>query len=216
MRGDLCDVVISELAAAGPNGADDEFIELYNGSNQPVSLAGWIMQYRATSVNSTWQLVSVLPAETVIPAKGFFLIVSGGASGYSGTPDGDFVPLTSSGTPRTISMSASAAHIRLVLPGGAMATGPTGVLISDTVGYGPAATAGEGSPISGTPWGTSAPYSASSQERKALSTSTSTSMAIGGADVAAGNNSDSNANVNDFVPRTTRQPQNAQSAVEPP
>lgn len=39
-------VLISELRASGPNGLEDAFVELFNASSQPLSLAGWSLQIR--------------------------------------------------------------------------------------------------------------------------------------------------------------------------
>ncbi len=214
-RGDVCDIVISEFAAAGPAGADDEFIELYNGSTTAVSLAGWLVQYRATSSTSTWSTVSVLPKTASIPAHGFYLFVSGGAAGYSGTTPADFVAVSTTGTPKPIQMKSDSAHIRLALPGGGAVVGPLDVLISDTVAYGSVAVAGEGAPVAGAPWGTSSPYSSGSLERKATASSTTASMGTAGAEATAGNNRDSNSNVDDFVARAARQPQANGSPTEP-
>ncbi len=214
-RGDACDVVISELAAAGPGGADDEFVEFYNAGSAAVNLTGWLVQYRASSGSGGWTTISVLPRDASIPSHGYYLFVSGGASGYKGTPAGDFVAVSSNGTPKALQLKADTGHLRLAKPGGGGVVGPTDPLISDTVGWGASATAGEGSPELAAPWGTSSPYSAGSVERKATATSTTVSMATVGSDATAGNNRDSNSNVDDFVTRLTRDPQSTTSAHEP-
>jgi hypothetical protein len=53
-----------------------------------------------------------------------------------------------------------------------------------------------------------------SLERKALSTSTSATMAVGGTDANRGNGYDSDNNSTDFVTRAARQPQNSSSPTE--
>ncbi len=63
--------VISEVQTRGVSDHDDEFIELHDPTGEPVSLAGWSLQYRAAT-GSTW-LVFALPAET-IPAHGYYLV----------------------------------------------------------------------------------------------------------------------------------------------
>lgn len=214
-RGDVCDVVVSELAAAGPNGADDEFIELYNGSTKVVSLAGWLIQYRASSSASTWSTINVLPKEASIPPHGHYLFASGGASGYVGTPSADLAASTTAAGPKPLQMKSDSGHVRLVLPGGGAVVGPVDPLISDTVGYGALATAGEGAPMNGATWGTASPYTPGSLERKASASSTSATMSAGGSEVSAGNNRDSNVNANDFIVRATRDPQNSGSPAEP-
>ncbi len=216
-RGDLCDVVISEFAAAGPGGADDEFIELYNGSDKTVSLAGWFLQYRATSSSSTWSTITVLPRAASLAPHGYYLVGSGGGSGYVGTPAADFIAVsTTSGTPKPMQLKSDSAHIRLTLPGGNTVVGPIDVLISDTVGYGAVAAAGEGVPVISAPWGTSTPYTSGTLERKAKAASTTASMISGGSDATAGNNQDTNVNADDFVSRASRDAQNATSAAERP
>lgn len=41
VRASSSSVVISEFRTRGPNGGNDEFIELYNGSSSPVAIGGW-------------------------------------------------------------------------------------------------------------------------------------------------------------------------------
>ncbi|HEY0880657.1 MAG TPA: thrombospondin type 3 repeat-containing protein, partial [Archangium sp.] len=101
-KGDVCDLVISELTAAGPNGADDEFVELFNPSSQTVSLAGWVLQYRPAT-GSSWSLVTTLPAGASIPARGFYLVTSQASpGGYVGTVTPDFVALSGSGSTKAL------------------------------------------------------------------------------------------------------------------
>jgi hypothetical protein len=80
----------------------------------------------------------------------------------------------------------------------------------DTVGYGTGDSAEGSAPL------TPVHAAGSSFERKALSTSDATSMSAGGADELKGNGYDTNNNKNDFVTRTTRDPQNASSTAERP
>ena len=211
-RGDACDLVISELAAAGPAGADDEFVELYNPSGQAVSIAGWVLQYRAAS-GSSWSATTLLPAGASIPARGFYLVTSittGG--GYSGTPAGDYVARSTGGALKALSYAAGGGNVRLGLPGASTSLQNTDLLISDAVGWGNA-TFGEGSPAPVGAWNSSAPYAGASIERKASASSTSATMS--GGEAAAGNARDTNDNAADWVTRAGREPQNAGSAPEP-
>ncbi|MBS1152548.1 MAG: Bacterial Ig-like domain (Group 1)/fibronectin type domain protein [Myxococcaceae bacterium] len=209
-RGDACDIVISELAAAGANGAGDEFVELYNGGPAAVSLGGWKVQYRSAA-GANYQAIDTLPAGTMIGPRGFFLLGSGTAGGYLGTPD--HVVKTGAGVDTTMNLSGTDGHVRLGLPGVTTASsnpdGGTDLLVADTVGYGTGATGPETSPVIGASFTTG-----QSIERKANASSTAASMATG-ADVAAGNNRDSNNNGADFVVRSTRQPQTRLSPAEP-
>ena len=209
-KGDACDVVISELAAAGANGPGDEFVELYNGGPVAVGLGGWKIQYRSAA-GTSYQAIDTIPAGTTIGPKGFYLLASGTAGGYLGTPDQ--VVKTGVGVDTTMSLSGTDGHVRLGLPGVTTAiTAPDGgvdPLVADTVGYGTGALGPETSPITGATFTTGA-----SVERKANASSTATSMTTGG-DVAAGNNRDSDNNSADFVVRTARQPQTKLSTPEP-
>jgi hypothetical protein len=214
-RGDACDLVISELAAAGPSGADDEFIELYNPGLEDVSLAGWALQSRGSTA-SNWSTINTLTGTgLVIRARGYFLVGSGTATGYSGTPAADFVARNSSGLPKVMGIANANGHVRLVLPGATTATPGTDPLVADTLGYGSGASFGEGAPAPQGAWGTGAPYQPASLERKANATSTSMSMGPGGADATAGNGHDSNVNASDVVTRAQRQPQSSASGTEP-
>ncbi|MFL6209282.1 MAG: metallophosphoesterase [Pyrinomonadaceae bacterium] len=83
-------VLISEFRLRGPNGADDEFVELYNNTNAPLSVgtsdgsAGWAL------VASDGNVRYVVPSGTSIPARGHFLVVNNNPTGgYSLAPPGD-------------------------------------------------------------------------------------------------------------------------------
>ncbi len=204
-RGDVCDIVLSEVAAAGPGGAGDELVELYNGGPHPVSLSGWRLQYRSAS-GTTYQNVVALPADASIPARGYYLIVSGGAQGYQGGVTADHVRVTSAGAPTTLGFSDSAGHVRIGSP--SLSTALVDAAVSDTLGYG-AAAGPEGQAVAAPAF-----TSGESLERKAKSTSTPQTME-GGVDATAGNNYDSNNNAADFVRRVSRQPQNSGSTPEP-
>lgn len=201
-KGDVCDIVISELAAAGPSGADDEFVELFNASNQPVPVAGWVLQYVASS--GSVASIGVLPAGASIPARGFYLVTSKTAGGYSGSATSDFIVVTGAGVPKALSLAAGGAAVRLALPG-------VPVVVSDAVGYGNGS--GEGTPSPVGAWGSSSPYTGASIERKASATSTEATM--NGSELNAGNNRDTQDNAADFIQRATRQPQNKNSPAEP-
>jgi hypothetical protein len=80
------EVVISEFRLRGPNGANDEFVELHNRTNSVVTVA----DAHPTGTGDGWALVSaddpatpkfVIPAGTTIPARGHYLIAN--STGYS-------------------------------------------------------------------------------------------------------------------------------------
>lgn len=75
-------LVISQVQTSGAD-ADDEFVELYNKTNAPISLSGWSLQYKGggsaqfpTAVTSKLNFT----AGDSVPAHGYFLIVNEGAS----------------------------------------------------------------------------------------------------------------------------------------
>ena len=77
-------VLISEFRLRGPNGSNDEFIELYNNTNSPITVG-------ALDGSSGWALVAAngvtvftLPNNTTIPARAHYLVVnSNPVGGYS-------------------------------------------------------------------------------------------------------------------------------------
>jgi uncharacterized repeat protein (TIGR01451 family) len=79
-------VMISELRTSGPAGADDEFVELYNNTDAPITVAasdasaGWAIVKSGNDCNATPVVVAVIPAGTVIPARGNYLVTG---SAYS-------------------------------------------------------------------------------------------------------------------------------------
>ena len=77
-------VLISEFRLRGPNGSNDEFIELYNNTNSPITVG-------ALDGSSGWALVAAngvtvftIPNNTTIPARAHYLVVnSNPVGGYS-------------------------------------------------------------------------------------------------------------------------------------
>jgi len=78
-------LVISEIRSRGAAGASDEFVELYNPTNAPVTVdASWTLEARsntATAYSSRWAGSGI-----GIPAHGHFLLAS---TGYTQTPAPD-------------------------------------------------------------------------------------------------------------------------------
>ena len=82
------DIVISEFRVRGPSGGNDEFVEIYNLSANPVSIAGW----RLRGSNNTGTAVSTratVPPGVVLPAGCHYLFTNSAANGYSGTTPGN-------------------------------------------------------------------------------------------------------------------------------
>jgi cysteine-rich repeat protein len=196
-------VVISEVSGRGPstgpspNLQEDEFVELYNPSGEPVDLSGWKLQYKSAA-GTTYGTSNTytIPEGKSIPAYGYFLIANGNFRG-SVTPDAT----------HSLNMSGSAGAVRIGKPEvGTSLDDPNAV---DTLGYGSNAVGFE------TKFGPAHPAAGGSLERKAFATSTADSMATG-ADAAKGNGYDSNDNSVDFVQRATRDPQSSASPTEQP
>ncbi|MBX7100055.1 MAG: lamin tail domain-containing protein [Myxococcaceae bacterium] len=207
-RGDVCDVLLSEVSAASATSASDEFVELYNPNPTPVAIGGWKLQYRSQA-GASYQTVDTLVAGATIAAHGYYLVVSGTAAGYTGTPAGDEVAKTGGGVDTTLGFAGTSGHVRLGLPTVGTATDAGDPLVADTLGWG-TAVGPEGAPAVAPDF-----TAGQSLERKAKSASTAASMASGGADQYGGNGYDSNDNSLDFVTRTSRQPQSKALPPEP-
>jgi hypothetical protein len=73
------DLIISEFRVRGPNGANDEFIEIYNASGADHTVAGGGTGYAVAASNGVARCV--IPNGTVIPNRGHYLCVN--SVGYS-------------------------------------------------------------------------------------------------------------------------------------
>ncbi|MFH0992427.1 MAG: phospholipase D-like domain-containing protein [bacterium] len=185
-------VVISEVLINGIYETDatsnDEFIEIYNPTENAIDVSGWTIDYRSTG--GTISNKYTFPTGAIIQPHKYYLFGGGGVANKDN-------PTPSS----TLGLSNTAAAILLRTS--------SGVTI-DALGWGGSnATFAEGTAPNVTSEGVSL-------ERKAISSSTPTSMAMGGSDEQEGNGYDSNNNSIDFVTRSTPQPQNSLSPAEPP
>src|ERR1043166_6752739 len=72
-------VVISEFRVRGPNGAADEFIELYNLSGAPVAIGGW--KIRGSNNAGTVSDRATITAGTLLQAACHYLVKIGRAHG---------------------------------------------------------------------------------------------------------------------------------------
>jgi hypothetical protein len=78
--------LISELRTSGPAGAGDDFVELYNNTDTPVTVAasdasgGYGLFKMGATCGDPPVLIGVIPNGTVIPARGHYLFVG---SAYS-------------------------------------------------------------------------------------------------------------------------------------
>ncbi|HEX8423807.1 MAG TPA: PQQ-dependent sugar dehydrogenase, partial [Pyrinomonadaceae bacterium] len=88
------DLLISEYRLDGPGGLRDEFVELYNNTNEAITVstndnsAGWaLVTGRDTDTGVVLETYHVIPNNTVIPARAHYL-VAGNAytlAGYGGS-----------------------------------------------------------------------------------------------------------------------------------
>ncbi|WP_022882858.1 ExeM/NucH family extracellular endonuclease [Gryllotalpicola ginsengisoli] len=127
------DVVIDEVYGGGGNSGatyTNDFIELYNPTDQALSLAGWSVQYRSASGTSA----QVTALSGSIPAHGHYLVEE--AAGSGGT-----TALPTPDATGGIAMSASSGVVILSSGTSSISTqgdlaGASGVV--DAVGYGSA------------------------------------------------------------------------------
>jgi DNA/RNA endonuclease YhcR with UshA esterase domain len=184
-------VVISQVYGAGGNSGatfNKDFIELYNPTNEALSLDGWSVQY-ASSAGTGW---TPTPLSGTIPANGYYLITeAGGATGVE-TPTAD-----ASGAIAMAGGSGKVALMNTTAP----ATGTKPANVIDFVGYG-TANAFEGT---AGPTTTVLTSTTSAQRRPYANTNPATGL---------GNAWDTDDNKADFyaatpVPRNTKSPTEA-------
>ena len=87
-------VVISEFRTRGPSGGNDEFIELYNPTLNPVNIGDWIIS--GSNTGGTTNPRATIPVGTILQSGQYYLIAKSG--GYSGTVTADLL-YTATGIP---------------------------------------------------------------------------------------------------------------------
>ncbi|MGO4807422.1 ExeM/NucH family extracellular endonuclease [Arthrobacter sp. 2MCAF15] len=129
-------VVINEAyISGGSSGAafKNKFVELYNGSDAPVSLEGWSLQYRSASGAGAPSSVAALSGS--IPAKGYYLL-KGGSNGTAGADlpaaDATAAGFNPAGAGGTIVLAKQAAALNPLQTGSVIE--PANV--ADLLGYG--------------------------------------------------------------------------------
>ncbi|MEI6321152.1 MAG: ExeM/NucH family extracellular endonuclease, partial [Pseudomonadota bacterium] len=122
-------VVISQVYGGGGNSGavlTNDFIELFNASQVPVSLNGWSVQY-ASAGGFNWQVTN-LPAVTLQPGQYFLIQQAQGTGGTQSLP----APDVSGGIPMGAS-SGKVALVRSQVP--LTVSNPAGGNLEDLVGY---------------------------------------------------------------------------------
>src|SRR6266705_1444328 len=110
-------IVISQVYGGGGNSGStykNDFIELFNRGNSPVSVAGWSVQYTSSAATSAW-IVTNLASFTIQPGQYYLVQEAQGAGGTTNLPTPDATG--------TIAMSATTANVALVNSTTALATG---------------------------------------------------------------------------------------------
>jgi hypothetical protein len=189
-------LVISEIKTSGENGADDEWVELYNPTSQPVDISQWSVQYRGSS-SSAFHKKNFNPY-TFVTAYGYFLIAN---FGYSNEVPADL-------SHNSFQLSSAGGSV-FVVNGQEILTSATSTSIVDKLSYG---TGGylfpEGKIF------LPAPLASQSLERKANASSTAFDLATGNKKWQ-GNGYDTDNNKNDFILQNDPTPQNSSSLTEP-
>jgi len=85
---DELNVFISEFRVRGPNGADDEFIEIYNATGNTITTTNWSIKKSSGCGNSSTDLVTGINI-TLAPGQYYLFARSGSYSG-STSPDATF------------------------------------------------------------------------------------------------------------------------------
>ncbi len=80
-------LVISEFRTRGPSGGNDEFVELYNTTDAPIAIGGYLL--RGSNATGTVSTRATIPAGTIIPGRGHYLFTNSAAGGYSGSVPGN-------------------------------------------------------------------------------------------------------------------------------
>jgi len=190
--------VLSEIYGGGGNSGSywqNDFIELYNPTDNDMSLDGWSVQY-APAESSNWNVTEL---SGVIPSQGFYLIEEyQGVGGEEALPAPDI-----SGN---INLAAGSGKVTLVSSTEEI-SGLADDNVVDFIGYGGA---NEFEGEAGAPDASNT----DSIERKATQYSTIDSMSSGGAEESSGNGYDSNENSADWLNRSLPEPQGTASSTE--
>ena len=92
------DLLISEFRVRGPSGANDEFVEIYNPNNSPLTVATADGSAGYSLVASDGVARFTIPNGTVIPARGHYLGVNSVAYSLASYPAGNGTTATGDAT----------------------------------------------------------------------------------------------------------------------
>ncbi len=104
---------ISEMRTSGPGGPGDDFVELYNNTDSPLTVAasdaspGYGVYTMGANCNATPVLVGTIPNGTVIPARGHYLLV-GSQYGLAAIAAGDQTLTSDIGSDHNIAVFSTA------------------------------------------------------------------------------------------------------------
>ncbi len=157
-------VVISQVYGGGGNSGStykNDYIELYNRGNSPVSLNGWSVQYAsATGSTTAWttQNSTVLPDITLNSGQYYLIQESAGSGGTVNLPTPDCIgTLALSGTAGKVALCNSTTPLTSTDFNGSQ---PIGASIVDFVGFGATANCYEGTAATPAPSNTTAIFRA--------------------------------------------------------
>lgn len=83
-------LVLNEFSPAGPLGADDEFVELYNTGTCTMSLEGWTLRYSSAGGSTPATRWTGTVGNLIAPG-GYFLLASPTLATYAATRNGTFM-----------------------------------------------------------------------------------------------------------------------------
>lgn len=122
-------VVISEFRFLGPAGGNDEFIELYNPTDLPIDIGGWLI--RGSNNAGFVSTRATIPSPTSLQPGQYYLVVNNSSNGYSGSTSPDLTYTNS-----------------ITDDGGVALTLSDGITVVDAVGLSAGSAYKEGTPLS--------------------------------------------------------------------
>lgn len=128
------DIVITELQVRSSVAADQEFVELYNTTDQPVNVSRYKLQYKSAT-GTTWTDKITLHGN--LNAHSYYLLVSDTYPTPPTAQNGESLGLDTFAA----GLSDSAGHVRIVHTNEGVENVP---IVHDTVGWGSTANAAEG------------------------------------------------------------------------